>query len=318
VKLWGEARPELAAYGKLPLSREFLVAGRETQLVRRFRDFLHAGAAHFETGHSAEGAELRICMPAADGKRLLLSVTRASADTGGLRSFPFSVFTVLDDGGRSRAHPGLCTVLGGLYSHLESSFQEARRQTDANGFGQSFDGGAELEPPHPAKQADADFAAAAQSISLSDWCRSVISDPHRFAVLLWRVRSIVEGTEGDLSSLLPSKCGLRLPLAPDFPLEVQTDAWLSCFADSRGRLGFAPHLVFGDVGPENKPALSIFVRPLMPKDLTLSQGTAPEDMLDLAIDKDPAQMSGFDAFRRTISEALQDRHIGDLGGLLRK
>ncbi|MEE8106482.1 MAG: hypothetical protein V3T86_13175 [Planctomycetota bacterium] len=318
MKLWGEARPELAAYGKLPLSREFLLAGRETPLIRRFRDFLHAGAAHFETGHSAEGAEVRICMPSSDGKRLLLSVTRASADTGGLRSFPFSVFAVLDDAGRSRVHPGLCTVLGGLYSHLETSFQEARRQTDANGFGHAFDGESELEPPHPAKDADAEFADAAKSISLSDWSQSLIGDAERFKVLLWRVRRIVEGTQRDLSSLLPSKCGLRLPLAAGIPLEVQIDAWLSCFADPKGRLGFAPHLVFGDVGPENKPALAIFVRPLMPKDLTLSHATAPEDMLDLAVDKDPANMTGFDAFGATVSEALQNRHLGDLGALLQK
>src|SRR5512141_16925 len=123
----------LFAFGKLPVYKDFISAGLTDDVSREFRDWLSNGFSRlWASRDDCRAAEIPLHafllrLPAS--RKMAVGALWGSTDQGGLRKFPFALFTILP-GGKPAA--SVLTALDYL-PVFETRAREIRRKYDAGG-----------------------------------------------------------------------------------------------------------------------------------------------------------------------------------------
>jgi type VI secretion system ImpM family protein len=123
----------LFAFGKLPVYKDFISAGLTDDVSREFRDWLSNGfSRHWSTRDEFRSAEIPLhafLIRLPESRKMAAGALWGSTDQGGLRKFPFALFTILPAG---KAAASVLTALDYL-PVFESRAREIRRKYDAAG-----------------------------------------------------------------------------------------------------------------------------------------------------------------------------------------
>jgi type VI secretion system ImpM family protein len=143
-------RVPLNAYGKLPIYKDFITSGLTEPGAREFRNWIDRGFSHLwsreEACREVEIARYLFLLKLPESEVLVAGCLWGSGDEGGLRRFPFTLFTVLP-GGHRAADPLVAT------EHLEVLNRQADSVLRVYGPGGSLANfyrayrGAELDLP---------------------------------------------------------------------------------------------------------------------------------------------------------------------------
>jgi type VI secretion system ImpM family protein len=123
----------LYAFGKLPVYKDFISAGLTDDASREFRDWLSNGfSRHWSSRDEYRAAEIPLhafLLRLPESRKMAVGALWGSRDQGGLRKFPFVLFTILAAGKPS------ATVLTALdyLPVFESRAREIRAKYDAGG-----------------------------------------------------------------------------------------------------------------------------------------------------------------------------------------
>ncbi len=123
----------LFAFGKLPVYKDFISAGLTDDASREFRDWLSNGFSRLWSARDdCRPAEIPLhafLLGLPESRKMAAGAIWGSTDQGGLRKFPFALFTILPAGKPSAS---VLTALDYLPA-FESRAREIRRKYDAGG-----------------------------------------------------------------------------------------------------------------------------------------------------------------------------------------
>jgi type VI secretion system ImpM family protein len=123
----------LFAFGKLPVYKDFISAGLTDDVSREFRDWLSNGfSRHWSSRDDCRPAEIPLhafLLRLPESRKMAVGALWGSTDQGGLRKFPFALFTILPAG---KPAASVLTALDYL-PVFESRAREIRRKYDAGG-----------------------------------------------------------------------------------------------------------------------------------------------------------------------------------------
>ncbi len=123
----------LFAFGKLPVYKDFISAGLTDDASREFRDWLSNGfTRHWSTRDDYRSSEIPLhafLLRLPESRKMAAGALWGSTDQGGLRKFPFALFTILPAAKQSAS---VLTALDYL-PVFESRAREIRRKYDAGG-----------------------------------------------------------------------------------------------------------------------------------------------------------------------------------------
>jgi type VI secretion system ImpM family protein len=123
----------LFAFGKLPVYKDFISAGLTDDVSREFRDWLSNGfSRHWSARDDCRSAEIPLhafLFRLPQSRKMAVGALWGSTDQGGLRKFPFALFTILPAGKPATS------VLAALdyLPVFEKRAREIRRKYDAAG-----------------------------------------------------------------------------------------------------------------------------------------------------------------------------------------
>ena len=301
---------ELSAYGKLPLSREFVGLNDREPGARAIKDFLHEGARHLAQLPAGPLESIRVYAPVDSGRTLAVASVWSSADEGGLRRFPFAFFSLCPIEQAPRLGVGFSSAFRVLHAVHERLFGEVAQLDSPHAFEQHLttDDDASISVPVDPGAAAERFRERAETFPTGRWAAALYgTDAHRFLVALWRLRKVLAASGGSLASLATDRPGVRVPLARTHALEPQADAWLGLLLRHESR-PFPPSILLGRFGPDGTASLCLFFRPLEPGDLAMLEGQPVRGLIDLSEDKEPADMDGFPEFCETIRQRVLGSH----------
>lgn len=260
----------LGAYGKLPLSPEYLAVGCFGGSAGDFREWIDQG---FECASRALGSEIdlgrswRILFLPEGRREAVVATMRQSADQGRARAFPYSVFTTIER--RHLDEQTSCTL-----RQLNTVWQELNEYETRLASLHSLEAyrdevaAAELAPfdaEAPVSVApDVGVQALAGSLCGD---RTAMED---FARLLWDIRCPYRTIDSGRipGSRLP---GLRLPLAAGIDAFTQVLAWIGCLEASAflGGRGAAPVTVAFPASAGAGTAMWLVRRPPQARDFMM-------------------------------------------------
>jgi type VI secretion system ImpM family protein len=123
----------LFAFGKLPVYKDFISAGLTDDVSREFRDWLSNGfSRHWSSRDDCRSTEIPLhafLFRLPESRKMAVGALWGSTDQGGLRKFPFALFTILPAG---KPVASVLTALDYL-PVFESRAREIRRKYDAGG-----------------------------------------------------------------------------------------------------------------------------------------------------------------------------------------
>jgi type VI secretion system ImpM family protein len=123
----------LFAFGKLPVYKDFISAGLTDDASREFRDWLSNGfSRHWSSRDDCRSAEIPLhafLFRLPTSRKMAVGALWGSTDQGGLRKFPFALFTILPAG---KPAASVLTALDYL-PVFENRAREIRRKYDAAG-----------------------------------------------------------------------------------------------------------------------------------------------------------------------------------------
>jgi type VI secretion system ImpM family protein len=123
----------LFAFGKLPVYKDFISAGLTDDVSREFRDWLSNGfSRHWSSRDDCRSTEIPLhafLLRLPESRKMAVGALWGSTDQGGLRKFPFAIFTILPAG---KPVVSVLTALDYL-PVFESRAREIRRKYDAGG-----------------------------------------------------------------------------------------------------------------------------------------------------------------------------------------
>ncbi|MGE5717286.1 MAG: type VI secretion system-associated protein TagF, partial [Acidobacteriota bacterium] len=123
----------LFAFGKLPVYKDFISAGLTDDVSREFRDWLSNGfSRHWSSRDDCRSTEIPLhafLLRLPESRKMAVGALWGSTDQGGLRKFPFALFTVLPAG---KPVASVLTALDYL-PVFESRAREIRGKYDAGG-----------------------------------------------------------------------------------------------------------------------------------------------------------------------------------------
>jgi len=123
----------LFAFGKLPVYKDFISAGLTDDASREFRDWLSNGfSRHWSSRDDCRSTEIPLhafLLRLPESRKMAVGALWGSTDQGGLRKFPFALFTILPAG---KPVTSVLTALDYL-PVFESRAREIRRKYDAGG-----------------------------------------------------------------------------------------------------------------------------------------------------------------------------------------
>ncbi|MGE5347561.1 MAG: type VI secretion system-associated protein TagF, partial [Acidithiobacillales bacterium] len=128
VELW-----PVYAFGKLPVYKDFISAGLTDEASREFRDWLSSGfSRHWSSREEWRGIEIPLhafLLRLPGSRKVVVGALWGSHDQGGLRKFPFTIFSVLAPG---KPEASALTALDYL-PVFEGRAREIRRKYEAGG-----------------------------------------------------------------------------------------------------------------------------------------------------------------------------------------
>jgi type VI secretion system ImpM family protein len=237
--------PKLEAYalnlhGKLPIYKDFINVGFTEEGTKDFRDWLGNGfSRRWSLLEEYKGSDIPLhtfLLPLPGGKRSVAGALWGSHDEGGLRQFPFTLFSVVPQG-RPAADPfvalSFLEVFGERAAYIRRNFVPGRTVAS---FYESFRG-ARIEIPvkRPGKIAEG-VEKEAKGSTLADFAESLFGPAAAAAWprFLAKVKSACSHAPGEGAG------AVRIPLGNLVPAEVQVQMWLT-WLENAG--------VVGDRGP---------------------------------------------------------------------
>ena len=289
----------ISAYGKLPLSREFLIHACDKRGAQAVTDMLHASARALADVEPRQDA-LRLYFPLPGGRAGAALSLWPSTDDGGKRHFPFSMFTVQKPGAPA-THPGFCTAYASLHEAHERLHKVLRHLESARDFERVM---AEQEAPGPLADPAAQFAERAATYPTGRWAAALYgTEARRFVMSLWRLHRLALAGADQVRRF---SC-IRLPLVESHALETQADAWLGLVGNRIGSTPW-PSLIAGRFGDDGAASLVVFFRPLEPDDFSIIGGRFPKGLFDLSAHKEIVDQEGFAEFATVMQERLTGSH----------
>lgn len=297
-------RTKLRAYGKLPLSREFVSHQCEGRRTREFNDFLHAGAKLLDELPLGGSDDMRVYAPVDQGRATVCASLWPSTDQGARRKFPFSFYGVLGQEERPPPEAGFFTAFTPLHDGYDLLHDRLLALDSSLDFATILTQNTSLPGPFDMEKARGKYFESARTYPTGRWAAALYgTDARRFLVALWRLRNL--RTHLASTSASQECSGIRVPLVKGHRLETQADAWLGLIA----RCGLrTTSILLGRFGPDDTASLAVFLRPLQPTDLGLLAGQSVRGLIDLSIHKEPADMEGFLTFAETMRIRLTDSY----------
>ncbi|MEQ8768295.1 MAG: hypothetical protein RL885_30610 [Planctomycetota bacterium] len=296
----------LAAYGKLPLSKEFLRVGCVGAGPVAFKDWVDVGFSSTAEVHRDAPPDWyrRVLFLEPEGREAVVASIRDSSDEGGERRFPFAVFVTLKSRPlRSLAVGGLAFALEPFWEMLEDRNRDLASASDLSSLHRELS--ATVKVSWDSRSAERQYTFSARSCPFLRWAVGLPGNSLASATtLLWRVRNLFRRLRmiQDPSQSL----AVRVPTSESVSLLVQTDLWLNLVARHLGVSQRLPFLALTPGEMENG-SLAIISRPLLEKDFAVlpNDGTrAVAGLVDLCAPESDIETDGFAEFSRAISREL--------------
>lgn len=256
----------LHLYGKLPIYKDFISSGFTEEGSKDFRDWLGNGfSRRWSLLEEYKGSDIPLhtfLLLLPGGKRSVAGTLWGSHDEGGLRQFPFTLFSVVPQG-RPAADPFVALSYLDVFeeraAYIRRTFQQGRTLAS---FYEGFRG-AKIELPvkRPGKIAEG-VEKEARGVTLGDFAESLLgpsalSDWPRF---ISRVKASCASSGG--------AGAVRLPIGNLLPAELQVQTWLSWLSREGALEGAAPvGCLVSRAGGRSRAVL--FFRDLRPEDFLL-------------------------------------------------
>lgn len=254
----------LHLFGKLPIYKDFISCGLTDDPSKELRDWLSNGFSHrWSVREEYKGADIPLhtfLLHLPESKRFAAGAVWGSEDEGGLRRFPFTLFSILPPG---RAVDPLSAA--DYLSQFEQKALEIRKRVQGgmslSSFYQAYRGiKLELVVRSP-KEVEAGLRAALERTPVSTFANSLFGEdeaPARWPPLL-RGLSDHAGNGG--------AAAVRIPLGERFPAGQQLQFWLLWLrGNGRGGEGVSG-LLSQRAGPFARAVL--FFRDVRPDDILL-------------------------------------------------
>jgi type VI secretion system ImpM family protein len=258
----------LHLYGKLPIYKDFISTGFTEEGSKDFRDWLGNGfSRRWSVLEEYKGAEIPLhtfVLPLPGGKRSVAGALWGSHDEGGLRQFPFTLFSVVPQG-KPAADPFVALSFLEVYEeragYIRRTYQPGKTLAS---FYEAFRGArVDLPVKRPGKIAEV-VEKEARGVTLGDFAESLLGPaaPAEWPRFLKRVRSACGHPQGVGAG------AVRIPLGNLLPAEIQVQLWLT-WLEGEG--------VFADRGPTGtlvcrsggRSRAVLFFRDLRPEDFLL-------------------------------------------------
>ena len=226
----------LHLYGKLPIYKDFISSGFTEEGSKDFRDWLGNGfSRRWSVLDEYKGAEIpfhTFLFALPGGKRSVAGALWGSHDEGGLRQFPFTIFSVLPQG-RPISDPFVALscleVFEQKAAFIRHNFLHGRTVAS---FYESFRG-ARIEIPvkRPARIAEG-IEKEAKGVTLGDFAVSLLGTDAgaEWPRFLSRLKTACGHAQGQGAG------AVRLPLGNQLPAELQVQIWLT-WLEAEGGLG---------------------------------------------------------------------------------
>ncbi len=226
----------LHLYGKLPIYKDFISSGLTEEGSKDFRDWLGNGfSRRWSLLEEYKGSEIPLhtfLLPLPGGKRSVAGALWGSHDEGGLRQFPFTLFSVIPQG-KPAADPlvalSFLEVFGERAAYIRRNFGQGRTVAS---FYEAFRG-ARIEIPVKRLGKIAEGVdKEAKGVTLGDFAESLYGPaaPVEWPKLLARMKKACGHAPGDGAG------AVRIPLGNLLPAELQVQVWLT-WLEAEGVLG---------------------------------------------------------------------------------
>ena len=258
----------LHLYGKLPIYKDFISTGFTEDGSKDFRDWLGNGfSRRWSLLEEYKGADIPLhtfLLPLPGGKRAVAGALWGSHDEGGLRQFPFTLFSVVPQG-KSAADPfvalSFLEVFEERAAFIRRTYQPGKTLAS---FYEAFRGARiDLPVKRPGKIAEV-VEKEARGVTLGDFAESLLGPgaAAEWPRFLARVRAACGHPRGVGAG------AVRLPIGNLLPAEIQVQLWLT-WAEGEG--------VFPGAGPTGtlvcrsggRSRAVLFFRELRPEDFLL-------------------------------------------------
>ncbi len=268
----------LFAFGKLPVYKDFISAGLTDDVSREFRDWLSNGfSRHWSSRDDCRSAEIPLhafLLRLPQSRKMAVGALWGSTDQGGLRKFPFALFTILPTG---KPVASVLTALDYL-PVFESRAREIRRKYDAGGsLGAVYQElrGARIElPVRKEDEIRVRLAEALAHSRVGSLARALFENdaPAQWAALL-------SGLDAAARRPAAGAAAFRLPLADGTPPLHQLKLWTVRLAKATPA-GAGPIGVLYRTGGELARGV-IFFRDVRAEDILLFHPAAiPTDFVE--------------------------------------
>jgi len=274
-------RVALNAYGKLPIYKDFISSGLTEPGAREFRNWIDRGFSHLwshdEARRETEIARHLFLLKLPESGAFVAGCLWGSQDEGGLRRFPFTLFTVLP-GGHRAADPLAAT------EHLEIFERQADAILRRFGPGGSLAEfyrvyrGAEIDlPVKPFERIDREARAELAGFPMASLAKALFGEgaAARWPALLSGLDALGSDAGG------PGAPPVRLPLSGALSRPRELQFWLLRLSRSGSRRRAVTGMLY-ESGVRAGRAL-FFWRDLKPEDfLTLESGASGAEPLAAA------------------------------------
>lgn len=265
----------LFAFGKLPVYKDFISAGITDDVSRELRDWLSDGfSRHWSNRDDCRAAEIPLHafllrLPAS--RRTAAGAFWGSSDQGGLRRFPFALFTILA-GGKAAS---VLTALDYL-PVFEARARELKKKYEAGGsLAEVYQElrGARIEVPvRPEEEVRTRLLGTLAAARVGALANALFGEE---AGGWWP--ALLSGVDAAARRPSAGAAAFRLPLAGEIPPLDQLKLWTVRLARTSGA---APAgVLYRTAGPA--PAGVVFFRDARPEDLLLAHPEAiPTDFVE--------------------------------------
>jgi len=226
----------LHLYGKLPIYKDFISSGLTEEGAKEFRDWLGNGFsrrwANDDEYREAEIPLHTFLLPLPGGRRSVTGALWGSHDEGGLRRFPFTLFSVVPQG-KAIADP--LVALSYLEVFEERATQIRRTYAAGRTLASFYEAyrGAKIEVPvkRPAKIAEG-VEKEIRDVTLGDFAESLLGEgaAASWPKFLARLRAACDAPPGEGAG------AVRVPVGNLLPATAQLQLWLA-WLEAEGAFG---------------------------------------------------------------------------------
>jgi type VI secretion system ImpM family protein len=215
----------LQLYGKLPIYKDFISSGVGDEGAKEFREWVGNGySKKWAVSEECRGVEIpphTFVLPLPGSRRTVAGCLWGSHDEGGLRSFPFAAFAVLQPGRRVSDPTTALSYLEVYHERSVSIRRNFNGGRTVSSFYESYRG-ARVELPVVSAEALAKgLSDDIQNVTVEEFASALLGEdavarwPGHLDALEKAVRQNVSGG------------AVRIPLGPILPKEMQVQVWLA-------------------------------------------------------------------------------------------